>query len=271
LKILALLQARDEETALPGWLANVAPWADGIVALDDGSTDRTAEILGAHPKLVELIRRPPGSPWNERANQVALVEAGRRHGASWFACLDADERVEKSFSAALRPLIEDAEARQVSVLGFHLRELWGDRHHFRSDGVWNRKVAHRLFRNDPAHRRFDPRPLHRFWMPLELVPEMSMPGRQSGFDLYHLKMITPAGRAARVARYEALDPGNLYQRMGYRYLVDEAGLETTLIPPERGFDPADDPAAMGSSGEPHAEKAEVERLDRPPGRRARIG
>jgi hypothetical protein len=242
-RLLALLQARDEEAALPGWLANVAPWVDGILALDDGSTDRTAEILRAHPKLVELIQRPPGTPWSERANQVALVEAGRRHGASWFACLDADERVEKPFAEGARELIGAAEERGVSLLGLHLRELWGDRGHFRSDGLWNQKTVFRLFRNDPSHRRFDPRPLHRFWMPLELVPEMSRPGRQTGFNLYHLKMITPAGRASRLARYEALDPDNRYQRMGYRYLVDETGLETTSIPAGRGFDPAEDPAA----------------------------
>jgi glycosyltransferase involved in cell wall biosynthesis len=243
LSLIALIQAKDEEVALPGWLANVGPWVDGVVALDDGSSDRTAEILRGHPKVVELIRRPAGAAWNERANQVALVEAGRRRGASWFVCLDADERVERSFGLRVHDLLAEAEGRGVGVLGFQLRELWGDRHHFRSDGLWNKKVVYRLFRNNPRHRRFDPRPMHRFWMPLELVPELSHEGRHGGFDLYHLKMITPAGRAARVARDEMLDPGNLYQRMGYRYLVDEGGLERTRIPDQRGFDPVPDPAA----------------------------
>ena len=40
--IIALLQARDEERYLKGWLENVAPAVDGIVALDDVSIDGTA-------------------------------------------------------------------------------------------------------------------------------------------------------------------------------------------------------------------------------------
>ena len=244
MRLLALIQARDEEQNLPGWLVNVAEWVDGIVALDDGSRDRTAEIFAAHPKVLEVLRRPPGT-WDERANQIALVEAGRRHGASWLVCLDADERLEQAFGPVAKSMCEEAERKGASVLGFHLRELWGDRHHYRADGLWNQKIVYRLFRNDPAHRRFDPRRLHRFWMPLELAGEVSKAGRICGFNLYHLKMITPAGRAARVARYEALDPGHLYQRLGYGYLLDEAGLKRQRIVEERSFLPCDDPAAAG--------------------------
>jgi hypothetical protein len=58
LTLLALLQARNEERFLPGWLANINEIVDGIVALDDGSDDATAEMLAAHPKTVELIRKP---------------------------------------------------------------------------------------------------------------------------------------------------------------------------------------------------------------------
>ena len=73
MSVIALLQARDEERFLPGWLANVAPCVDGIVALDDGSTDRTAEILADHPKVIELRQNPAGEAWDERANQVELA------------------------------------------------------------------------------------------------------------------------------------------------------------------------------------------------------
>ncbi len=43
--LIALLQARNEERFLPGWLENVTPAVDGFIALDDGSDDRTADLL----------------------------------------------------------------------------------------------------------------------------------------------------------------------------------------------------------------------------------
>jgi hypothetical protein len=244
--LVALLQARNEERLLPGWLANIAPAVDSIVALDDGSQDRTPEILTAHPKVIQLLRNPPGKSWDERANQVALVKAARQHG-DWAIAVDADERIEARFATRVGSLLADAERDKVNCLCFTLRELWGDRHHYRVDGDWGRRMRYRLFRNDPAHHHFDPRKLHRFWMPLEVARGLSTRGRHTGCNLYHLTMIKEADRVARVRRYETLDPDHLFQSIGYDYLVDEEGLELKRIPPDRDFLPLDDPPTAESA------------------------
>lgn len=236
-RLIALLQARDEQRFIPGWLENVAPVVDGIVALDDGSQDATAEMLSSHPKLLHLIRNPPGQAWNERANQMALLKEGRRQGADWFLCVDADERLEIAFAADVAPLLEDARERGIEAFTLRFRELWNDRHHYRADGIWGRKARHRLFRNDPRHTRFDPRPLHRHWMPLEIVTRLASVGAALQHNLYHLRMVRPQDRAARRQRYLTLDPENRYQPEGYDYLVDETGIELARIPPERDFLP----------------------------------
>jgi glycosyltransferase involved in cell wall biosynthesis len=239
LTLVALLQARNEERRLPGWLASIGPAVDAIVALDDGSQDGTAELLSRHPKVVRLLRNPPGKPWDERWNQVALVKAAREYG-DWAMAVDADERLEAGFAASAAGIIAEAERDGIDCLCFSLRDLWDDRRHYRIDGDWGRKTRYRLFRNDPEHRRFDPRPLHRFWMPLEIAFNIETRGRHSGFNLYHLSMITKADRMARVQRYETLDPDHRYQSIGYRYLIDESGLELGEIPLERDFLPAEE-------------------------------
>ena len=242
MKIVALLQARNEERYLRGWLENVAPAVDGIVALDDGSTDRTRDLLAGHPKMLELLTNPAGQPWNEYANQVGLIKAGRRHDANWFLCLDADERLEERLVRNIRSILAEADRRKVDALALQLRDLWNDRRQYRVDGDWGRRARHRLFRNIPGQNKFDPRRLHRNWMPLELVATLKTAGAHLPYAFYHLRMIRPEDRQARYQRYLALDPGSNHQQQGYEHLIDESGLELAPVPPEEDFLPRDEMA-----------------------------
>ncbi|HKG35451.1 MAG TPA: hypothetical protein VKA89_03320, partial [Solirubrobacterales bacterium] len=160
------------------------------------------------------------------------------------------ERLENAFAERAGTLLDEAERDGIDVLRFNLRELWGDAHHYRCDGVWDRKTLCRLFRNRPGDRRFDPRRLHRFWMPLELVADLGRVGRHCDLDIYHLRMIEARDRERRAARYRDLDPDALYQSLGYEYLLDETGLELRRIPEERGFFPAPPPMARRSAARP---------------------
>ena len=56
--LVCLLPARNSAEDVPGWLAGVRGWVDAVVALDDGSTDETGELLEADPLVGVLLRNP---------------------------------------------------------------------------------------------------------------------------------------------------------------------------------------------------------------------
>lgn len=234
-RVLALLAVRDDLPYLPGWFENVGPQVDGVVALDDGSTDGSAEYLAGRPEVLELIRVPPDrAEWDEAGNYRRLVSAGDRHGADWLVSIDADERVERGFRERLEWTI--ARGRLVGIVALHvrLRELWGSPDHYRTDGIWGRKTRSRIFRARGGGE-LDSRPLHGTKVPLAYLrwPRAAL----ADLEFYHLRMLHPEDREARRRRYELADPQCLWQRgIGYGYLTDERLLELSPIDPERGYD-----------------------------------
>jgi len=233
-RLLGLLAARDEMRFLPGYFANVAPHVDGILALDDGSTDGTAEYLGSHPAVLELIRRPPDRPfWDEVGNFRALHEAALRHFAEWILWLDADERVEMSFRDRAERVIRRGSALGLVAFAVRIRELWNTPRTYRTDGLWGRKRQARVFRALPDHV-FDTRPLHATRGPLQGRVLGGFP--PADLTIYHLRMIRGEDRAARRDRYRTMDPGAVYQPgIGYDYLTDESGLALAPVRRRRRF------------------------------------
>src|SRR5688500_12840657 len=54
-KLVVMLRVKDGMTFIHEWLSCYEKLADEIVALDNGSTDGTYEVLKAHPKVVDLV------------------------------------------------------------------------------------------------------------------------------------------------------------------------------------------------------------------------
>jgi hypothetical protein len=234
-RLLALLAFRDELRFLPGFFANVAPHVDGIVALDDGSRDASAELVAAQPSVVELLRVAPGVHADNEDGRLrrTLIEASWRHGPDWLLGLDADERLEREFRARADAEIARADHDGEPALLVPFRELWDRPDRMRVDGVWGRKAKACLFRADRTHG-FDERRIHTHWAS---VPMPEGGWREADLLLYHLRMVWPADRAVRRARYERIDPDRRWQRIGYEYLTDEEGIELVPLPPGRGFAP----------------------------------
>ena len=95
--IACLLPARNAEAEIEGWLESATGFADAIVALDDGSTDGTAELLRAAPGVTKLLsndERPGYGEWDDGANRRRLLAAAGDLEPDWIVFLDADERID---------------------------------------------------------------------------------------------------------------------------------------------------------------------------------
>lgn len=123
-----LIPARDEERSIgrcvAGALAQSHP-ATEVIVLDDGSTDRTAEILAAaaDPRLRVLRGRPLPAGWVGKCN--ACQQLGEAARGEWLLFLDADTAPQPELVAALLTHAQRRDLDLVTILPFlELGTFW---------------------------------------------------------------------------------------------------------------------------------------------------
>ncbi|MCT2577167.1 hypothetical protein P3C33_07875 [Mesorhizobium sp. P16.1] len=207
-RIVAIFSYRYDAHLVPDLLANLDVIVDGWIAYDDRSADAVFS--------------------NEPQRRRALIAAAYEAGADWLLAIDPDERLEDAVASRIGQLTSGSRR---NAWGFRLREMYTPAS-YRIDGVWGQKMQHRLF---PAYHPDLSRSqgLHEAWFPEDLRFKL----RDSGLNLYHLKMIEPKRRVARRDLYNHLDPEQRLQQIGYDYLTDESGAVLEAIPAGRDYFP----------------------------------
>lgn len=234
-RLLALVPFKNEIRFLPGLFENLAGQVDGVIALDDGSTDGSREFVEGQPGVLELLyREREGDSWSDGKDHERLVRAAWEHRADWLLGIDADERVERHFRARAELEFERADVEALIVYLVHLRELWDRPNQMRVDSLWGQKRKINLFRSMRDHV-FDQRDLHGHWGPLNKNPDEHFP--EADLFIYHLRMIEASDREERRAKWERLDPDRKAQSIGYAYMTDVEGIELEPLPPGRDYVP----------------------------------
>lgn len=100
----------NEEARLPRLLEAVA-WADEILVVDSGSTDRTVEICGRYPNCRVIHQSFLGYGPQKRFGVQAAAN-------DWVLSLDADEVPDSALQIALREALDEDRGE---ISGFYLR------------------------------------------------------------------------------------------------------------------------------------------------------
>lgn len=210
--LVCLLPVRNGAADLPGYFASVARFADAVVALDDGSTDSTPQLLRANP-LVKIVLENPVRPsyagWDDAANRNRLLEAAAALEPAWIMSLDADERIPPDDAAALRTFVE-TEAFPGLAYGFKVYRMWRDETQFDRSGLW----VYRLFAFEPGQRFPDQR-LHFAPIPTDIPRQRWV---RTTIRIQHLAGATEERRRARFEKYRQSDPNNEFQH-SYKELL----------------------------------------------------
>lgn len=232
--LVCLLPARNCENDLPGWFESVSKFADAVVALDDGSTDGTAQYLRQH-HLVKLLltneTRGTYAGWDDSANRNRLLDASAQLSPSWILSLDSDERISADDGRTLRRFLLE-EAVSGFVYGFPRYRMVDDLDHY-DDFEY---VAWRLFAWQPGQRFSDDR-LHLTPVPTSIPVSRWV---ETTVRIQHLAGLTQTRRQARWAKYQEADP-DLEWEKSYDYVRVPVVMRSVWLPRSPGLPVVLDP------------------------------
>jgi glycosyltransferase involved in cell wall biosynthesis len=213
-QIVVLLPVRNGEAELPSWFQHVSAVADAVVALDDGSTDHTVDLLEAEPLVRTVLRNPVRASyagWDDAANRQRLVDAvaplaAGHAGVTWTLQIDADEALAPGDAAALRHAV--ANDALDPTRGHLLRVL---RVVVSTDGTQGYDQDHlwvgRLFAWHSG-ATLPTETLHLVPLPTDLAPAEHV---WTTLRILHYGSYDDTRRRARFAKYAEVDPENRWQ------------------------------------------------------------
>ncbi len=199
-RVVCLLPVRNAARDLPGFFASVSKFADAVVALNDGSTDETAELLRANPLVVRMLSNPPRegfAGWDDAANRNALLAAVSDLQPEWILSIDADERISPDDASDLTAFLRD-DALPGIAYGFRCYSMIGEEGQTLPNPIW----VYRLFAYQHG-QRFPDQALHFAPIPTSISRQAFL---RTTFRIQHLGGMSRERRLARYEKYRQADP-----------------------------------------------------------------
>jgi glycosyltransferase involved in cell wall biosynthesis len=190
MKLSVVAVTRNEEANLPRCLESIK-WADEIVVVDSGSTDRTVEIAESYGARVFAPE------W--RGFGASKREGVKQARGEWILSVDADEVVPADLAEEIRQVLKNAD----DTTGYYMPRRTQFLGRWILHGGWYPDHILRLFRKDSGN--FTDAPVH------ETVELKGVTARLK-HDLQHYSYPTMESYLVKFNHYTSLAAEDLFQR-----------------------------------------------------------
>lgn len=146
-KLIVLIPAYNEASRIQKCIDSLPAYCDGVILLDDGSTDNTYNLATGNKILLKV--RKSRDYFDDLKNRNILLNIASFICSEWFIFLDTDESISSNFND-LEAVMSD---KNNDIIGVWIANLWDDENKIRTDmpdgslemnGLW---LRWRLFRN----------------------------------------------------------------------------------------------------------------------------
>lgn len=182
---------KDEEERLPACLQGLG-FADEILVVDSGSTDRTVDVARSYGAKV-LVEK-----WRGFSGQKQFAVDSCSH--DWVLVLDADERVPEETARDITRAIRLREP-EIAAYSF-LRKNYLHGRWIKHCGWWPDRIVRLV---DRRRGRFDGRPVHERWIAEGTIRELATAVEHVSFQGYSQMVM-------KMERYSNLASLGLFQR-----------------------------------------------------------
>lgn len=220
MKIVEMLLVKDEADRYLGrWLNRMDKICDEIVALDNGSTDKTVKMLKKHSKVKVVEESLMPFSEGERDLRRMLFEMAMARKPNWIMAFDADEFVEDAMDKELGRLTAGEGVWWWSFRFFH---FWGSEEYYRSDKLWNPEVGNvgpRMMAVDEGYGyEFHERNFACGSIPINWIREKH--GEFSGLRIKHLGYARPEDIVKKGFWYLEKDGGKSHAGSHIKSILD---------------------------------------------------
>lgn len=151
MRLITVTRVRNEEDIIEAFVRHHLRVADHTVVLDDGSNDRTPEILSAlrSEGLPLTLLRARSVGFAESSHNTALLRRAALLAADWVLCLDCDEFIDESaLGAPLRDVLAAVPIENLAISA-ELVQYHPTSADDQSDIIVPRRIRYRT--PDPSH------------------------------------------------------------------------------------------------------------------------